>query len=122
MANSEHFAETFEQLRDILQPYASQFKVDFDSAEGYSLSAPYVEQWQKELFFGSVQMKKNYVSFYLMPVYVFPGLLENMSPALKKRMQGKSCFNFKRIDPVLFQELTQLTARGYEAYKQAYQL
>jgi len=65
MANTDHFEETFEQLRAILQPYASKFRVDADSAEGYSLSAPYVEKWKKELFFGAVQMKKNYVSFYL---------------------------------------------------------
>jgi len=57
-----------------------------------------------------------------MPVYIFPNLLENISPTLQKRMQGKSCFNFKRIDPALFQELAQLTARGYEVYKQEYQL
>jgi hypothetical protein len=57
-----------------------------------------------------------------MPVYIFPNLLENISLALKKHMQGKSCFNFKRSEPALFQELTRLAARGYEAYEQEYQL
>jgi hypothetical protein len=40
-----------------------------------------------------VQIKKNYVIYHLMPVYLNPGLLEGMSPGLRKRMQGKSCFN-----------------------------
>ena len=41
-----------------------------------------------------------------------------MSPALKQRMQGKACFNFKRIDPELFAELGEITRRGYECWRQ----
>jgi hypothetical protein len=40
-----------------------------------------------------------------------------MSPALKKRMQGKACFNFTAIDRELFEELEQVTERGYQAWK-----
>ena len=47
-----------------------------------------------------------------MPVYVNPKLLNNISPELKRRMQGKSCFNFKKIDESLFEELAVLTKRG----------
>ena len=35
-----------------------------------------------------------------------------MSPELKKRMQGKSCFNFKEVDENLFKELATLTKAG----------
>jgi hypothetical protein len=35
-----------------------------------------------------------------------------MSPELKKRMQGKSCFNFKEVDEKLFRELGNLTRGG----------
>jgi len=35
-----------------------------------------------------------------------------MSPELKKRMQGKSCFNFKEVDEKLFKELARLTKAG----------
>jgi hypothetical protein len=54
-----------------------------------------------------------------MPVYVFPDLLDSTSPELKKRMQGKSCFNFKTPDPTLFAELALLTERGFARYQQA---
>jgi hypothetical protein len=40
-----------------------------------------------------------------------------MSPELRKRMQGKSCFNFSTIDESLFRELADITARvipGFE--------
>ena len=51
-----------------------------------------------------------------MPVYLNPGLLEGMSPGLRKRMQGKSCFNFTRLDPVLLAELPALTEAGFRFY------
>ena len=66
----------------------------------------------------SAQIKKTYVSFYLMPVYMYPELLNDISPQLKKRMQGKSCFNFKKVEPELFDELAELTRRGADKFKE----
>jgi hypothetical protein len=43
---------------------------------------------------------------------VSPDLLKAMSPELKKRMQGKSCFNFKAVDRQLFKELKTITKAG----------
>jgi hypothetical protein len=52
---------------------------------------------------------KAYVSFHLMPLYMSP-LGGSISPALKKRMQGKTCFHFT-TEPAqeLIAELQQLT-------------
>ena len=33
-----------------------------------------------------------------MPVYGLPELLADISPELRRRMQGKACFNFTRVD------------------------
>ena len=99
----------FERLKPLLQRYAQSLIVTEDGAGGYSLNAHFSPRWKKELFFGAVQIKKNYVSYYLMPVYMYPGLLDGVSAALKKRMQGKSCFNFTAIDEALFAELAALT-------------
>ena len=63
----------------------------------------------KPKFFGAVQTKKSYVSYHLMPVYENPSLLDSISDALRRKMQGKSCFNFTSHDPVLFKELEGLT-------------
>jgi hypothetical protein len=73
----------------------------------------------KEMWFGGVRIGKKYVSYHLMPIYVFPDMLQEISPELKKRMQGKSCFNFTHIDEKLFEEIDKLTKRGYERFKQA---
>ena len=47
-----------------------------------------------------------------MPVYAHPDMLAAVSPELKRRMQGKSCFNFKKADAVLFDELGRLITAG----------
>jgi hypothetical protein len=116
MTAQSEFPLVFEKLKSILKPYAKKLIVKMDSAEGFSLDGPYTAKWKKELFFGAVQVKKNYVSFYLMPLYMHPRLLGNISPELKKHMQGKSCFNFKRVEKSLFDELSQLTKQGFECF------
>ena len=81
------------------------------------IGPPTTRSQSKEVWFGGARIGKRYVSYHLMPIYVFPDLLETISPELKQRMQGKSCFNFTRVDEQLFQELTKLTKHGYERYK-----
>lgn len=118
MPAESDFPVIFEQLKNILKPYASNLTVKTDSADTYYLDGPYSKKWKKELFFGSAQIKKNYVSFYLMPVYMYPELLTGISPELRKHMQGKSCFNFKKADSALFQELATLTRKGVEKFRE----
>lgn len=118
MPAKEDLGLVFEQLRSILKPYAKKLSLKADTADSYSLDGPYSQKWKKELFFGSAQIKKNYVSFYLMPVYMYPELLKDISPELKKHMQGKSCFNFTKAEPTLFEELAALTRKGAERFEE----
>lgn len=122
MDKQERFQTVFTDLKSILEPFAPSLAHIEGRPDQYGLQVPYVERYGKELFFGSVEIRKNYVSFHLMPVYIFPTLLDGMSDALKKRMQGKSCFNFTKPDPALFEELAQLAAKGYETYQREYEL
>jgi hypothetical protein len=111
------FTLVFEQLKNILRPFASKLTVRTDTTDNYYLEGPYSKKWKKELFFGSAQVRKNYVSFYLMPIYMYPDLLKGISTELKKHMQGKSCFNFKKVEPELFKELSDLTRNSFECFK-----
>ena len=90
-----------------------------DEDDNYYLNTSFVMKNKQPLFFGAVQIKKNYVSYHLMPVYVSPELLNDMTPALRKRMQGKSCFNFKTVDEPLFVELADLTIACLKSYRVA---
>jgi hypothetical protein len=109
------FAPVFDRLRAILEPYGRRMHVVADTDEAYGVDmAPEAER-NPTTWFGGVRRGKAYVSYYLMPIYVEPTLLDDISPELKRRMQGKSCFNFKSVDEALFDELAALTRRGYEA-------
>ena len=111
------FTDVFARLRAIMEPYASTLEPTVDEADELSLNTKHVMPNGTPLWFGGVQVKKRYVSYHLMPVYVNPALLEDVSPPLKKRMQGKSCFNFTKEDPALFEELAALTQAGFDDYR-----
>ncbi len=112
MPGKTDFTEVFEQLKTIFKPYAKKMDVSQDTDQYYLLNTRYIMKNKQPLCFGGVRLGKNYVSFYLMSVYASPDMLKNMSPELKKRMQGKSCFNFKEVDKQLFAELKALTKDG----------
>ena len=118
MTKQEEFQIVFEHLRIILKRYEPQLVLVNDHSQNYYLNGHYSQKFKKDLFFGATIIQKHYVSFYLMPVYMYPELLDTISPELKKRMQGKSCFNFKKVDDVLFNELSELTQRGFERFQQ----
>lgn len=107
----------FDQLKGILTPYEDQLTVERDLAGDYYLNAGIHSRTGKPLFFGAAQIKKNYVSFHVMPVYVYPELLDGISDELRARMHGKSCFNFRSADAPLFAELAALTGRGFDRYR-----
>ncbi len=110
-------APVFTELRQLLAPYATKLAATRDDAQELYLDTRHLQKNKKPLFFGAVQVKKSYVSFHLMPVYAQPELLAGASPDLLARMQGKSCFNFKTVEPALFTELAALTKAGYASYQ-----
>ena len=98
-----------DRLRAILAPYRDRLHVSKDGPGGMALELPEHagEPWG---FAAGTRLGKRYVSYYLMGVYGDNGLAAAISPELKRRMQGKSCFNFAKIDEPLFRELEALTA------------
>ena len=110
--------QTFVTLRNLLATHSKRLVVTCDKPGDYQVGSPSMQdRIGRPLFVAAVQTKKNYVSYHLMPVYVKPELLKTISPGLKKRMQGKACFNFTTIDPGLASELSALTRTGIAAFK-----
>ena len=112
MPEKNDFGEVFARLKKIFKPYAKKMDAAYDTKAYYLLNTRHIMKNKQPLCFGGVRLGKNYVSFYLMSVYACPDLLKSMSPELKKRLQGKSCFNFKEVDEKLFKELAKLTKAG----------
>lgn len=108
----------FVELRAVMAPYAAKLDVKKDDPSELYVDTKHIQKNKRPLFFGAVQIKRSFVSFHLMPVYLKPELLEDLSPDLKSRMQGKSCFNFSEVDKLLFKELASLTKASFASYKE----
>ena len=120
MAESKpEFEAIYDQLASLLIQFAGgQLQPRSEKSGLVELVGPPTERsLGREVWFGAVRIGKRYVSYHLMPVYAFPDLLNMISPELRKRMQGKSCFNFTHSDEKFFQELAHLTKSGYERFK-----
>jgi hypothetical protein len=120
MPDRENFPAIFARLKAIVEPLASGRLVQADTPDNYVVGAhpsAKIPQYPQGIYLAGVHIKKNYVSYYLMPVYAHPELLEGISEPLKKRMQGKSCFNFTKIDEPILDELARLTTISVECFQ-----
>jgi hypothetical protein len=116
------FAGVSAALRPVLARYGKRLRVQADGPHGYSLESnlpsPFPQHKGNPLFFGAVRTGKAYVSYHLMPLYMCPTLMERISPELKRRMQGKSCFNFKAVPSAeIIEELKNLTSAAFEQWR-----
>jgi hypothetical protein len=116
-ATTPAFVATFDGLKKVMAAFAPELRVTADEPRKYNLVTKSNSWKGGPMFFGAVIVGKAYVSYHLMPLYVCPELVKTVSPALKKRMQGKACFNFREPDESLFTELGALTQAGLEKYK-----
>jgi hypothetical protein len=114
---AKRFAVVFTALKEILEPYEKDLHVLPYKPEYYCLVTRLAVHKGKPAWFAAIRMGKNYVSYHLMPVYMNPVLQKRIPPQLKKRMQGKACFNFSEVDPELFRQLAELTRAGLEGYR-----
>jgi hypothetical protein len=117
MADQVSFEEIFAALKPIFEKYADRLAVQTDRPGEYFLETKTAIRKGQRLQFGGVKIGKAYVSFHLMPIYMNPKLQATISPELKKRMQGKSCFNFTNVGPEQIAELKKLTAAGFEEFR-----
>jgi hypothetical protein len=100
-----------ERLRAILAPYRDRLHVAKEGPDGMVLELNGYEgkPWG---FAAGTRIGKRYVSYYLMGAYDEDGVDVAISPELKRRMQGKACFNFTKVDNELFRKLEDLTAKS----------
>jgi hypothetical protein len=117
------FTSAFAALKPVLAKYANRLAVKADTSVEYTLvtksASPFPQHKGQPMFFGSVRLGKAYVSYHLMPLYMCPVLAIRIAPALKKRMQGKTCFNFKADpEPEIIAALTRLTEAAFQQWSE----
>ena len=117
MAKQEDFDGAFDGLRRMLRANAKMLRVKTDTPDDFTLETETPLRKGERIAVAAVKKNKNYVSFHFIPIYIYPDLVRKISPELKKRMQGKGCFNFNAPDRVLLEELAELVRAGIDAYK-----
>lgn len=126
MAASDNSA--FDALREVLRVRASTLTVTFDTPMRYGLEAAIgpatLAAWggkarRNAISVAWVERGKTYVSYHLMGLDGNSALLARLSPALKARMQGKTCFNFRETNSALFAELGDVTEAAIAGLRRA---
>lgn len=111
------FEEVFTALKAIMKKHERTLKVLKDEPQEYTLVTKSNSNRGQPMWFGAVRAGKAYVSYHLMPLYYNPVMNAMVPPTLRKRMQGKTCFNFKSVDKELLAELKTLTQEGVDSYR-----
>jgi len=120
----------FSKLKSILEHYTEDFQArkEYIGSKAKTKKPGYHLYGKKEVslfrkkpqptYVAGVIQQKNYVSFYLSPIYSHPELLLEVSTELKKFLKGKSCFNLKILTPELEQEIEEILVKGIDKYKE----
>jgi hypothetical protein len=117
----------FAALKAVMAGQSSRLVIQKDGPREYTLvtksPSPFPQHKGHPMWFGAVKIGKASVSYHLMPLYMNAQLTNTISPALKKRMQGKSCFNFKTApDATTLRELERLTAAAVDHWAEQHWL
>ena len=104
------------RLRAILEAYRDRLTV----GSVYGLDTLTRPGAKAHDFFAFVKPGPSFVSLYLKPVYTWPDLLDDISPGLRKRLQGsRTAFSFAIVDENLLAELEALVDRAFRRYIKA---
>jgi hypothetical protein len=85
--------------------------------DGYAeeIGAKFLSFKAGEDWYVALASQKNYISLYLIPLYVFPEIKAKFDKAASKKLKcGKSCVNFLRADELPLEEIGEIVG-GQEA-------
>ena len=100
------------RLRELLVPYEDRL----DWATIYGIPTLRKPGASGHEWFAFVKPAARHVSFYLLPVHEHASLRSSLSPALARKLTGRSTFNFAALDEPLFTELEAVVARAFDLY------
>ena len=100
------------ELRALLVPYEDVLVAD----ELYGIEVLHRPGSRIHDWFAGVRPGKGTAKLMLLPMKTHPELVEDVSPALRKRLSGDALFTLKPGDEALLPELERLVASAFDAY------
>lgn len=101
MINKKSGKDSFELIGNIAVPYG------------------YKKEIVPGMFFASVYMRIDMVSFHFFPCYMNHDAFISIAPTLFKTLKGKTCFNFKKKEQLDEKELALLLKKGIEVWRKS---
>ena len=122
---TESLENVFESLHKLLSRYAPPLKACGGNVRGkrdFHLTVPKAVVVPGayggkpvEIGVASIILQKGFVGFYLMPIYVNPGLKKKLAPSLTKQLKGKTCFHIKQVDAEILKNIEAAVDEGVKA-------
>ena len=100
------------ELKALLVPYEDVL----EAHELYGIEVLHRHGAKMHDWFAGVRPGKGTAKLMLLPIKTHPELLEDISPALRKRVSGAALFTLKPGDEPLLDELEGLVQRAFDAY------
>ncbi|MGE0724416.1 MAG: hypothetical protein AB7O45_08580 [Alphaproteobacteria bacterium] len=125
-APADSFPAVFDALKSRLRRHAGDLAVLTDRPGRYEVTGrkPYHVTSlrtgraiaKRDAYFAGIVILRGHVGFYFMPACASPGFMDQFSPAMRKRLKGKSCFHFRRPEEV-DDELDRMIVEGRRAFE-----
>ena len=118
----EDLQNVFAQIKTLLMTYQPTLKSTVNDDAHFDLwtTKETIIQGRKfpEVYFAAVMLNKSYVSLHYMPIYAEPESKKFIKPELLSKLKGKSCFNFKKLDSMLLEQIEETLSRGFKEYQE----
>ena len=96
----------------MLVPYEDEL----EAAEIYGIEVLHRPGAKAHDWFAGVRPGKGTAKLMLLPIKAHPELIDNITPALRRRLSGDALFTLKPGDEALLPELARVVAGAFDAY------
>jgi len=109
------------QAKAVMETYEPPFIARKNSAKAYELWTGkeifLAGKTRPEIMLAALMIMKNSVAFHYFPIYCLPELKEQLPADLLKKLKGKTCFHFKKLEPAIDKQIESALKLGHAAYK-----
>ncbi|MBC7932462.1 MAG: DUF1801 domain-containing protein [Rubrivivax sp.] len=117
LSYKQYLAELPPERRDVVEKVWRVVRESMPKGYVEEIGAKFLSFKAGEDWYVALANQKNYVSLYLIPLYVFPELKAKLDASAPRLKCGKSCINFKSADELPLDVIAEVVgANDAEAF------